>query len=308
MTRARVVTGMRRFVLLLLVPALAGCAWGGDEPPGATTTPGTPTTPTRDWPPLVFGGTVVHAVTGEPILGAQVRLDLAQARPCGQQGVTWTGWSIPVAEDGRWGPYEVPRPKSDDVAFFLHASAEGYGRNDTFVGPQQARAGIDNISLVLHPLAAVEGLAPPGTVLALAAPGFPRVLAVNASGRFAFEEARVVPASFVAALDVPARVEVTAPATLNLSATSERGWVLEGVVKGPSGAGLAADVVAWNGTRLWSAARSGETGFFALPLPPEPVTLRVEARTADDHYGASKRVEVAGPPALRETLLARARC
>jgi hypothetical protein len=90
--------------------------------------------------------------------------------------------------------------------------------------------------------------------------------------------------------------------------SSARGWLLEGTLKGPTGAPLAADVAAWNGTQLVSVARAGDNGIFALPLAPRPIALRIEAHTGDNHFGGALTLEIHGPPALRETLLMYALC
>lgn len=302
----------RRVVALswLLLGALSGCVlpWDGDPgdaPPDITQPTGGPPPPVG--PPLRFGGTLVDAVSGALLADATVRVDLSQALPCGNQGIGWSSWHPPAA-NGTWGPLEVPRPRSDDVAFFVHAMAEGYTTNDTFIGAAQARGDIRNMTLVLHPRAAVEGVAPPGTLVALDAPPFPRVAHANASGAFRFPGARVVDASLVAATDDPHREVVAAPANVTVPQAQARGWLLEGIVKGPTGAGIAADVVAWNGTRLWSVARSNDAGAFAMPLTAAPAALRIEARTSDGHYGGVLSLAIQGPPALRETILAKALC
>lgn len=290
-------------VALLAAGALAGCT--DDEPPApAPATTGTPA-PRQDLP-LRFSGVVVDAATNETLGGATVRLDLAFVRPCQRPGVGYQSWELANDGAGRYGPFEVPRPRSDDVAFFLSVEAPGYAPNVTFVGP---RRDVDIFHAVaLHPRASIEGAAPPGTLVALQEPRFPRVALADAEGRFRFEDARAFEADLVAATDVPVVLRVAAPANLTIEAPAGRGWLLEGVVRGPSGAPLAADVVAWNGTRLHSVARSGDNGLFALPLPPEPAELVIEARTAGGEYGGTKRVELSGPPALREALVLRPLC
>lgn len=291
------------FVALLLGAGLAGCARDGGEAP----LPSTETVPTRpQLPPLRFSGEVVDALSGSPVADAAVRVDLAFTRPCQRPGVVYQGWSVPVDGDGRYGPFEVARPRSDDVAFFLQVTAPGYSQNLTYVGPTIEQDLFHTV--VLHPKASIVGTAPVGTIVALQDVRFPRLALADASGRFAFDDARVVEAHLVAATDVPVRLRVAAPAELTINASAARGWVLEGFTRGPTGAPLAADIVAWNGTRLHSAARSGENGFFALPLPPEPVSLLIEARTETGQYGGTKRVELSGPPALRETVVLRALC
>lgn len=297
---------MRAALVVVVMVLLAGCVRFPGEGPREPSDGGL-VIPTPSGPPLVFGGVVRDAATGALVPDAEVRLDLAQAQPCGRQGVGWTSWSAPVA-NGTWGPLEVPRPRSDDVAFFLHVSAEGYSPNATFIGPTQARGDIGNLSVLVHPNASVEGRAPPGTLLALDAPIFPRIVVADANGSFAFPRARVVEVAFVAATDVPFRARVEAPARVEVPTSSERGWLLEGTVKGPTGAPASADVVAWNGSTMWSVARAGDNGVFALPLPPVPADVRVDARTADGAFGGTLVVEVRGPPALRETVLLRPLC
>ncbi|HUR68556.1 MAG TPA: hypothetical protein VM370_04860 [Candidatus Thermoplasmatota archaeon] len=299
---------MRWAALLGLVLFASGCTLlPRDDGSGGLGLPDpTPQSPAPVGPPLVFGGAVLDARDGAP-LNATVRVDLAQVQPCGRQSVGWSSWEA-AAPEGRWGPIEVPRPRSDDVAFFVHASAAGYAENATFIGPTQARGDIGNMTVLLHPEADISGTAPPGTIVALDAPTFPRVTVANASGAFRFPHARSAPAVLVAATDVPYRQLAAAPADVSVPASSARGWLLEGSVKGATGAPLAADVVAWNGTVLVSAARASEAGAFALPLAPEPISLRLEARTADGRFGGVRSVELAGPPALRETMLATALC
>ncbi|HVM45739.1 MAG TPA: hypothetical protein VM582_07360 [Candidatus Thermoplasmatota archaeon] len=290
---------------LVVALLLAGCAAPQDE--GSPASRATPGAPPAIGPPLRFAGEVVDARTGEAIPTATVRIDLSQALPCGRQGVGWTSWNA-TNESGRFGPLEVPRPRSDDVAFFLHARAPGYSPNATFIGPTQARGDLGNLTVVLHPEASVVGTAPPGTLVALDAPTFPRVVAAAADGTFAFPQARVAPALLVAGTDVPYRALVRPPAQVDVPRVEARGWVLEGSVKGPTGAPLAADVIAWNGSDIVGVARSGASGAFSLPLAPEPAALRIEARTSDNHYGGVLLLDVNGPPALRETILAKALC
>lgn len=297
---------MRVAAVLLVALLVAGCTGGPGDGGGLVTGP-TPTEPAHTGPPLRFGGRLVDAATGEALLNATVRLDLAQTQPCMRQGVGWRSWDIPVS-NGTFGPLEVPRPRSDDVAFFLHAYAEGHAENATFIGPAQARGDIGNLTVRLHPEASVSGRAPPGTLVALDAPPFPRVTLADANGTWAFPHARAAKAWLVAAVDVPLRALVRPPAEMDVAPSVARGWTLEGAVKSPTGAPLAADVVAWNGTALWSVARSSDAGSFTMPLPPEPSELRVEARTLDGHYGGVLVLDLKGPPALRETLLTRALC
>lgn len=297
---------MRVAALVIAALLLAGCFRDAGDDAGPVS-PSAPTGPGSSGPPLRFGGRLVDAATGEALAAATVRLDLAQTLPCMRQGVGWRSWEIPVA-NGTFGPLEVPRPRSDDVAFFLHAYADGHSENATFIGPTEARGDIGNLTVRLHPDASVSGRAPPGTLLALDAPGFPRVAVADANGTFRFAHARVADAAFVGAVDVPLRTTVRAPAEVDVAPSEARGWTLEGAVRSPTGAPLAADVVAWNGTTLWSVARASDAGAFAMPLPPEPAQLRIEARTADGHHGGVLTLDVRGPPALKETILARELC
>lgn len=296
---------MRAAPLVLVTLLLAGCFAGDDAQPEGRATPPGPPEPIG--PPLRFAGVVLEAVTRAPLANATARLDLAQSLPCGRQGVGWTSWEMDVS-DGRFGPLEVPRPRSDDVAFFLHVGAEGHSENATFIGPAQARGDIGNMTVLLHPDASVVGRAPPGTLVALDAPPFPRMEVADANGTFAFPHARAVDAALVAAVDVPVRTVVRAPAEVVVEASGMRGWVLEGSVKDEAGAPVAAELVAWNGSGMWSVARSSAAGAFSMPLAPEPVALRIEARTADGRLGGVLVLELAGPPALRETILVRPRC
>lgn len=298
---------MRLLAAILVASLLAGCVlFPSDDPPSPDDLP-PGVTPDPASPPLRFGGIVRDTRGNETLPEASVRLDLAQALPCGRQGVGWSSWDLPVT-NGSFGPFTVARPRSNDVAFFVHATAPGYAENTTFIGPTQARGDLGNLSIRLHPDARVEGTAPAGTILALDAPVFPRVTIADASGTFRFEHARANDALLVAATDVPFRTFVRAPATVTVPAVEARGWTLEGIVKGPTGAPVAADVVAWNGTQMVSVGRSAAGGAFVLPLPPEPVGLRIEARTADNALGGTLQIEVAGPPALRETILVKALC
>jgi len=292
---------------ILVVLALAGCAGPGSDDPAPDGGNGVVTTPTTIGPPLVFGGVVRDATTGALLANATVRIDLAQHQPCERQGIGWASWE-PAIANGTWGPFEVPRPRSDDVAFFVHAMAPGYTTNDKFIGAVAARGDIQHTTIVLHPDAEIVGTAPPGTLVALDTPRFPRVELASANGTFRFAKARVAEAAFVAATDDPFHSRVAAPANVTVPAAQARGWLLEGIVKGPTGAPLAADVVAWNGTALWSVARAGESGAFAMPLAAAPASLLLHARTADGHFGGVLSLEINGPPALRETILAKALC
>ncbi len=291
---------------------LSGCTlpWDDESNDGTPVVrPPTTPTPVDTGPPIIWGGTLLDARDGSPITTAVVRLDLSQTQPCRRQGVGWSSFSLPVHENGTFGPIETARPRSDDVAFFLHVTAPGYSENATFIGPTEARAGTDNITVILHPEATVEGRAPPGTVVALAAPPFPRLTVADADGRFAFANARVVEADFVAATDTPFITRVIAPATLDVPQVSETSWRLEGNLRTSSGQSVAADVVAYqNGTRLVSAARASDTGTFVLPLPSEPGAYRIEARSPDGRWGGLKLLELNGPPSLRENVLVHALC
>lgn len=297
---------MRALAAGLVLLLLAGCVGNGDEPlVPSRNGPSGPPEPIG--PPLRFGGTLVDALSGAALANATVRIDLAQVQPCARQGIGWSSWEVPYQE-GRFGPFEVPRPRSDDVAFFVHALAPGYSENATMIGPAEARGDLANLTLVMHADHAVRGRAPPGTLLALDAPGFPRLALADANGTFSLEHARVVPSWLVADTPTPHREIVAAPAEVEVPANATRGWRLEGTVKSPSGAPLAADIVAYNGTMLVGVARSSATGAFALPLAPEPMRVSIVARTPEGHLGATLALDIAGPPALRQTLLAKALC
>ena len=301
---------MRLVAVLLVVLALSGCT-GADRP--LVPTGGSPTlsTPTPDprFPPLHFGGQVVDALSGAPVQDADVHLDLAAMQPCRREGIVWNQDAIPRGIDGRFGPFEAQRPRTDDFAYYLHVAAPGYAENVTFVGPAEAQRDLGNLTIVLHPDAAIEGRAPPGTVLALDAPGAPRLTVADANGTFRFAHARVLPAWLVAALEAPQTVDSAAPDDLTFEATNASGWRLQGVVKAPSGASLVADLVARNASgALVSAARSSDDGLFTLPLAAHPDKLSLEARTADGRYLAILPVTVDGPPATRLNVLTRAQC
>lgn len=287
----------------------AGCLGlgGSEDDPGVRDRSGPSGPPPSIGPPLVFGGTLLDAATGEPLANATVRIDLAQVQPCARQGLGWASWDLPY-ENGRFGPVEVPRPRSDEVAFFVHATAPGYSDNATMIGAAEAAGDIRNLTLVMHEDHAVAGRAPPGTLLALDAPRFPRLAMADANGTFRFERARVVDATLVADTAVPFRVAVAAPADVNVSATGDDGWRVEGTVKGPTGAPLAADIVAYANGSLVSVARSGENGAFSMPLAAEPAKVNIMARTSDGRLGGALVLDLAGPPALRQTILAKALC
>lgn len=299
---------MRAALVVLAALLLAGCARDAGEDGDPIFTPGNEPTPPPELPPVVFGGVVIDGGGGATPEGLLVEVDLAQVRPCAKPGVGWTTWRIPVA-DGAFGPYEVPRPRSDDVAFFLRVGAPGYVTNMTFIGPQQARVGTHNLTIQLHAVARVGGVAEPGSVVALDAPGFPRLTVADANGTWRFDDARPVPAWLVIGGPSPFVTTVEPPAEdVRGNGTRLAGWNVEGVLKSQTGAGVAGDVVAFHGTRLVGAARASDTGVFALGIPGEPGQYRLEARTADGRLGATRVLDVAGPPALRETLLLRALC
>lgn len=301
---------MRRLLAILLVAPLAGCAmpWVDAEPTGPTALPGGTTPPVPAGPPLAFGGLVLDARSGEPVAGADVRLDLGQVRPCRREGIVWNQWEAAAGPDGRFGPITVPRPRSDDVAFFLYVGSPRHSPESRFVGPKEASGDLGNLTFTLHETATVQGLAPPGTVLAMEATPFPRLTAADAEGRWTFDEARATPTQLVAATDPPSLATVAGNATLAFPDGNATGWVLEGLLRRESGAPLAADIVAWNGTRLVGAARAAENGVFVLPLPPASMEVRIEARTLDGTLGGTKVLALQGPPATRETLLVRALC
>lgn len=300
-------------VALLAAPALAGCAlpWGA-EPDGGDEGDwwGDVPRPGDDPEPNVivtFGGRVVDALSGDAVQDATVRIDLAQEAPCRREALLWRDWFLRVEPDGTWGPFEQPAPDSPSYRFFVHADAPGYTRETRYVGPAEAASARD-ILFVLHPRVAVEGAAPPGTVIALTAPGFPRFTVADANGTFRFEDARTDPLMLVAATASPHREALRAPANVSVASPDETGWTLQGVVKRDDGRPLAARVVAWNGTTLWSAAVTDEVGRFLLSLPAERAELRIEARTEDDRYGGVLARTVQGPPSTAETVIARALC
>ena len=303
---------MRRAPLLLavlLAPALAGC-WHADdpEPPLPTTTPTDPTQPTPG-PRLVFGGVVRDALTGEPLADATVRLDVAQTRPCRREGIVWNAYDLPVGSDGRYGPFDLPPPATNEIAFFLHVSAPGRTANATFIGPAEARAGIRDMTILLHPEAAFVGTAPPGTLVALDAPGFPRLALADANGTFSFPGARAVEAAWAAATEPPVQGRVTPPADLTLAPPENAtAWRLEGTLRDPNGAPVAGDVVAREGGVLVSVARAGPSGVFVLPLAARAQDVHLEARTQDGSLGGVLTVPVQGPPASRFNVLMRALC
>jgi hypothetical protein len=303
---------VRAAALLLVALALGGCTGGGGGGPFVGG-PGSITPPPTDdprFPPLHFGGVVVDALGGSPVRDAEVHLDLAAQVPCRQEGIVWQQAAINVTSFlGSFGPYEAQRPRTDDFAYFLHVNAPGYAENVTFIGPAEARGDLGNLTVVLHPDAAVEGAAPPGTVVALDAPGFPRLAAADANGAFAIPHARVLPASFVADVDMPVVARVAAPANLTIRAANATGWRVQGTVHASSGAALPADVVARdaNGT-LVGAARAADDGLFTMSLAPAPADLTLQAWTEDGHFAGSLAVSLDGPPATRFALVARPQC
>ena len=298
-----------RWWLVLLVLPLAGCTLPWDRDAGD----GPATLPTDDGAPpaaryVHVGGVVTDARDGTPIEGAVARLDVAQVRPCRREGIVWSATDTVSLPDGRFGPMEVPVPRSNDVAFFLRVKAAGYSEDVTFLGPQEARGDTRNLTVVLHAEGAVNGTAPPGTVVALEWPGFPRLAAADAEGRFTFPNAHVTPMQLAADTSPPWRGNATAPAHLTIPEGNGTAWRLEGVARLESGAPVAADLVAWNGRALVGAARASESGVFLMPLDAAPQEVRIEARTPDGRHGGSKVVDVKGPPAQREVVLLRPLC
>lgn len=296
----------RPFAILVLAATLAGCAFGGDTAP--TTTTATPTATEEPFQfEVTFGGRVRDALSGDPVPDAEVRIDLAAEKPCRQESIVWRDWTLDVGVEGEFGPFTQPAPNSPTYRFFVHVRAPGYTRETVYIGPQQA-AYASNLSITLHPRVAVEGAAPAGTVIAMSDPGFPRFTVADANGTFRFDDARTANVTLVAATESPYRAVLTPPASVDATDTAGDGWLLQGLAKRDDGRPVAARVVAWNGTQLWSAALTDEVGRFLLPLPPEAAALRIEARTADDHYGGVLARTLSGPPAASETVLLRARC
>ena len=316
--RVRLPARALAFAALLAAPALAGCVlpWddAGDGGDGGSPWWGdVPRANDSDERPRVtvtFGGRVLDAATGDPTVDeAQVRLDLASEAPCRRESLLWRDWLIPLRDDGTFGPFDVPAPDSPSYRFFVHVNAPGYTEEVAYVGPREAVAA-GNLTFVLHPRVAVEGIAPPGTVVALAGGDFPRFTVSSANGTFAFEDARTSPTQLLAATHVPHREALTPPAFVNATTqpANASAWGLQGVVKREDGRPIAAEVVAWNGALLWSAARTDEVGRFLLPLPAERAELRIEARTSDDQYGGILARTIQGPPAAVETVIVRGRC
>lgn len=298
----------RAWALIVVALSVAGCLYS-ERVPERPPTPTTSGTPAPVGPPLTFGGLVVDALSGQGVPHATAHVNLALVRPCRQESLGYAAWDAEADADGRFGPLTVPRPNSDDFAFFLHVEADGYTTNVTFVGPDEARGDLGNMTVVLHPRANVTGLAPPGTLVALDAPGAPRLAVADARGRFAFEGARVVPAQWVASTDPPASGVVAAPAELAINAPANgTSWTLQGNVRLPNGAASGADLVAWNGTQMVGVARAGDSGAFALLLPGVGAHLRIEARTADGRYAGALAYDLQGPPAQRVAVLLKALC
>lgn len=299
---------VRAVLLLTLAAVSAGCAlpWTGEDGGGATL-PSTPAPPTPG-AQLTFAGRVQDVVDARIVPDAEVLIDLAQVRPCFQEGIVWNQWSTATDAEGRFGPITVPVPRSSDVAFFVRVNAPTYADASLYVGPTQARAGVANLTLVLHPDADVRGTAAPGTVLALSWPDFPRLAVANETGAFAFPQAHATPMQIVADTSPPWRASLAAPATVDVPNGNGTAWRLEAFTRLDTGAPTEADVVAWSGADLVGVARAGENGFFVLPLDPEPRELRVEARTADGRFGGSKVLALNGPPATRENVILRALC
>lgn len=296
-----------RLLVLLIAVLFSGCTLPGigtDEPPTTTTQP--VISPTPQGPPLAFGGFVVDILTQAPIEGALARLDLAQIRPCRVESIVWNAWDANTSREGRFDVQEVPRPRSNDVAFWVHVTADGYAEGVKFIGAAEAREDIGNITFELHPRANVTGHAPAGTLVAIADRDFPRV--TISDGKFAFADAHVTPSSFVAATSPPFASEATAPATIDVPEPSGKTWYLEGRLLSESGAPMAGDIVAWNGTQLESVGRSGDNGVFVLPLAAQASALRISARTADGRYGATSPYLLEGPPGVRLSMILRSLC
>jgi hypothetical protein len=293
---------------VLLALLIAGCALPGRDRPLLGGSP-TILSPTPAGPPLSFGGEVRDVTDGKPPAAAAVRIDLSQVLPCKREGIVWSSWSADVdAATGRWGPVVVPRPNSNDVAFFVHADAPGYDDHATFVGPTEARGDVGNLTAPLNPTVTLNGTAPPGTVLAVAADPSPLVVLADPNGTFRFVGAPAVEAPFVAALSIPFATRVHAPQTLVLHATNGTGWALEARLRTAQGQPLAGDVAAWNGTQLASAARAGLDGAFTLPLAPRGQTLQIDARTSDGRYAGTLALEVQGPPGATQTVTMQPLC
>ena len=296
----------RPFAILVVAATLAGCIFGSDSEDPPTPTTISPTVEPFQYE-VTFGGRVLDALSGDAVPDAEVRVDLAAEKPCRQESIVWRDWQVPVDAEGAFGPFTQPAPDSPTYRFFVHVQAPGYTREVVYIGPQQA-AFAPNLTVVLHPRLAVDGAAPPGTVVAMSGAAFPRFAVADANGTFRFDDARTANVSLVVATPATHRALLTPPATVDASNATGDGWALQGVTKRDDGRPVAARVVAWNGTQLWSAALTDEVGRFLLPLPAESAALRIEARTADDQYGGVLARTLNGPPAASETVLMRARC
>lgn len=296
-----------RVLLVVIALLAAGCTLPGagqDDPPTPTTQP--VISPTPQGPPLAFGGFALDVLTKAPIEGALARLDLAQIRPCRVESIVWNAWDAKTDPSGRFDVQEVPRPRSNDVAFWVHVTADGYAESILFIGAEEARSDIGNLTFELHPQATLSGTAPAGTLVAIADRDFPRVVLSN--GSFAFPDAHVTPSSFVAATAPPFVAQARAPSSLEVPDEPGKTWYLEGRLMSESGSPMAGDVVAWNGTELASVGRAGETGIFLLPLQPHAAELRIEARTSNGQYGSTSKFELEGPPGVRLSMIMRSLC
>lgn len=300
---------MRTPLLLVVAVLVSGCTlpWQPEDGGPGITRP-TVVTPPPSGPPLTFGGHVRDALDGEPVTDAALRLDLAQVRPCRREGIVWREWEMAARSDGAFGPLEIPRPNSDDVAFFLHTRSTGYSPDVRVVGPAEAREDLGNLTIVLHPRLRVDGTAPPGTPVAMEALPFPRVTVADAEGVWAFDDALVGTRGLVVGTDPPHARVVTPPETVTPPSNGTAGWRLEGSLRDEEGRPVAADLVARNATHLVGVARAAESGAFVMPLPARGDAYVLEARTSDGALGGSKRVELQGPPALRESLVLRPLC
>lgn len=307
---------MRWLPVVVLVGILAsGCTLPGTGSDGGSPIVGglpTPSTPGEDprFPPLRFAGRVVDALSGDGLDDAEIALDLAATQPCQREGIVWKQSPIAMLGlEGRFGPFQIARPRTNDFAFFLHVSAPGYAENVTYVGPAEAQRDLGNLTVVLHPDRAITGTAPPGTVVALDGPRFPRLAAADQNGTFVIPHARVLEAAFVADTDDPLLDVVAAPANLTIPASEGAGWRLQGSLRGPGGAPLSADLVVRNATGvLVGAGRSNDDGIWSLAVPRVVGDYQLQARTPDGHWGAASPVNLTGQPATRFALVARALC
>src|SRR5581483_12517296 len=101
----------------------------------------------------------------------------------------WPGASSATTVPGGAVPSTAALGCSTTVRLPRSPRASAGPMNVTFIGPAEARGDLGNLTVVLHPSAAVEGTAPPGTVVALDAPGHPQLAAADANGTF-----RIAPA------------------------------------------------------------------------------------------------------------------